>query len=271
MKSAASTDATTHHWCGVPTYDALNRFKRADYLGWSGSAWTSTLAYDLAGITYDLNGNLTALQRYRDAATLLDNLTYTIAAGSNRLSSLADAVGVTSETWDAEAGSFTYDANGNQLTAPAPYSITATTYDPRNLPLSLASGGTTTTYRYDDGGNRITKQVGAGNTEVYLREGATTLGVFTVNSGGTVTSSFLNLLAGDRVVGRQPSTGSRSYYHTDLLGSTRAVAQGVRVSWFSENVTSGVGVQCMTASVSDGPVEGMDAAARRWARAASSF
>ena len=63
------------------------------------------------------------------------------------------------QPWDA---SFTYDANGNQLMAPAPYSITATTYDPRNLPLSLTIGGTTTTYRYDNAGQRITKQVGAG-------------------------------------------------------------------------------------------------------------
>ena len=33
----------------------------------------------------------------------------------------------------------------------------------------------------------------------------------------------------DRVVGRQPNTGNRSYYHTDLLGSTRAVVQGATV------------------------------------------
>ncbi len=35
---------------------------------------------------------------------------------------------MTAEPWDAEAGSFTYDANGNQLTAPAPYSLTASTH-----------------------------------------------------------------------------------------------------------------------------------------------
>jgi RHS repeat-associated protein len=227
--SAGSPATQKRYRYQFPTYDALNRLKSADHSSWSGSAWTTTLAYDLANINYDASGNLTGLQRYKETAAPIDNLTYTVAGTSNRLTSIADAVGVTTENWDAEAGSFTYDANGNVLTTPGPWSVTASTYDPRNLPLSLTIAGTTTNYRYDDGGQRITKQVGAGNTEVYLREGAVTLGVFTVNSGGTVTSSYFNLLAGDRVVGRQPSTGSRSYYHTDLLGSTRAVLQGATV------------------------------------------
>ena len=83
---------------------------------------------------------------------------------------MTDAVAATAETWDAETGSFTYDANGNIKTAPAPYSITAVTYNQQNLPISLTRSGTITAYRYDDAGQRITKQVGAGNTEVYLRE-----------------------------------------------------------------------------------------------------
>jgi hypothetical protein len=45
----------------------------------------TTLAYDVTGISYDKGGNLTALHRYGSNATLLDNLTYTIAATSNRL------------------------------------------------------------------------------------------------------------------------------------------------------------------------------------------
>lgn len=142
---------------------------------------------------------------------------------------MTDAVAATAETWDAETGSFTYDANGNIKTAPAPYSITAVTYNQQNLPISLTRSGTITAYRYDDAGQRITKQVGAGNTEVYLREGATTLGVFTVNASGTPTSWYFNVVWADRVVGRQPNTGNRSYYHTDVLGSTRAVVQGLTV------------------------------------------
>jgi RHS repeat-associated protein len=52
------------------------------------------------------------------------------------------------------------------------------------------------------------------------------LGVFTVNAGGSATSWYFNLLAEGHVEGRQPNTGSRAYYYTDHLGSTRAVVQG---------------------------------------------
>jgi RHS repeat-associated protein len=211
---------------GASRYDALNRLKGADFSSWSGSAWTTTAAYDLTGITYDADGNLKNLQRYRDNGTLIDNLTYSYPSSSNRLTSVTDAVATTPETWDAETGSFTYDANGNVKTAPAPYSITNVTYDPANLPLSITRGGTTTTYRYDDAGQRIAKQVGTGNTEVYLREGGTTVGVYTVNGSGALVSWYSNLLWEARVVGRQPNTGNRDYYHFDILGSTRAVVQG---------------------------------------------
>jgi RHS repeat-associated protein len=208
--------------------------KGADFSSWSGSAWTVTPAYDLGGasyngILYDAAGNLTALQRNRETGTVLDNLAYTISPTSNRLTQIGDAVDGTPEPWDAEDGAFTYDANGNLLTAPgAPYSIsvsTPITYNHQNLPVSLTRSGITTTYRYDDAGQRVTKQVGGGNTEVYLREGATTLAVFTVDGAGAVVQapSYFNVVWEDRVVGRQPLTATRVYYHNDILGSTRAV------------------------------------------------
>lgn len=169
------------------------------------------------------------MQRYRETGTLIDNLTYVTSSTSNRLTSVTDAVAATTETWDAETGSFTYDPNGNLATSPAPYSITAVSYNYQNLPASLTRSGTTTTYRYDDAGERITKTVGTGNSEIYLRDGATTLGVFTLNTSGAVVSSYFNLIWEGRVIGRQPSTGSRSYYQFDILGSTRAVVQGATV------------------------------------------
>jgi RHS repeat-associated protein len=214
---------------GTASYDALNRLKSADFSPWSGSAWTSTLAHDLTNIAYDLSGNLTTLRRYRQSATLIDNLTYSYPGGSNRLSSIAEAAGTSAETWDAEAGSSSYDASGNLLTAPAPHSITAATYGYRHMPISVTAGGVTTTYRYNEAGERIARQVGSGNAEVHLQEGRTTLGVYTLNGSGTPTAWHFNLLAGTRAMGRQPNTGNRRYYHTDLLGSTRSVVAGATV------------------------------------------
>ena len=207
---------------GAGAYDALNRLNSADFSSWSGSAWTVTPNYDLSAITYDASGNIRTMQRKNDVGSLIDNLTYNYLSGTNRLGSLSEAAGVTAETWDAEAGSFSYDPNGNVTAAPAPYSITAVAYDPANLPLSMTAGGVSSTYRYDDAGQRIAKQVNGGNTEVYLRQGATVLGVFTM-SGSTLASWYFNILWDDRVVGRHTSAPVRTYYHFDPLGSVRAV------------------------------------------------
>ena len=86
-----------------------------------------------------------------------------------------------------------------------------------------------TTYRATASGHRLAQQSGSDATEVTLREGATVLGSMTVDAAGTPTAWHFNLLAGTQAVGRQPSTGSRRYYHTDLLGSVRAVVTGTTV------------------------------------------
>ena len=215
---------------GAGAYDALNRLKSADYSSFSSGAWTSTLAYDLAGIAYDSVGNLKALRRYRQDASLIDDLTYTISTTSNRLTALTDAVAAPSEDWDAEtatAGTITYDANGNLTKwSAAPYLINTIWYTRYDLPDSLDRNGVVTKYRYDDAGQRITKQVAGGNAEVYLSDGATTLGVFGVNAAGGLTAAYFNLLWNGRVIGRHPvppSSGTRTYDHLDALGSVRAV------------------------------------------------
>jgi RHS repeat-associated protein len=216
---------------GPSGYDALNRLRSADFSSWTGTQWTVTPTYDLSGITYDASGNLRSLRRNRDTgSTFIDNLSYTIAGTSNRLDTVTDAVLSTPEPWDAESGNFTYDLTGNVVTAPAPYSLTAVAYDPSNLPLSITRNNTTTRYRYDDAGQRIYKQVNGGNIEVYIREGGTPLAVFTLRPNGNHQSSYFNLVWEARVIGRLPSSGSRSYYHFDALGSTRAVTQGATIT-----------------------------------------
>ena len=122
---------------GAGQYDALGRLLGATYQGWTGSSWagTSTDSHSLTGITYDPSGNITAMRRYREDGTLIDDLTYSYPGSSNRLSSVTDAVAATLG-WDAQSGSFSYDANGNMTSSPAPYSVTGATYDHRNLPIT---------------------------------------------------------------------------------------------------------------------------------------
>jgi RHS repeat-associated protein len=214
---------------GAGSWDALNRLRSADYSGWTGAGWNGAAAHDLYGIQYDAAGNLTILGRYNQASAVIDNLVYGYGTGSNRLTSMLDYSGTTPETWDAENGAFAYDANGNVTATPQPYAISAATYDHRNLPLSFTAAGVTSTYRYNGEGQRIARQVGAGNTDVYIKEGPVTLGVMTVAPAGTATAWHFNLVTGDQVIGRVPHTGNRRYYHRDMLGSTRAVVEGATV------------------------------------------
>jgi RHS repeat-associated protein len=210
---------------GAASWDALNRLRSADFSEFNGAGWTTTAANDLTGIYYDASGNLTALGRYQQTGTLVDNLGYSYYAGFNRLVWVNDNAGATAESWDAETGAFGYDLNGNLTSAPAPYSITAATYDFQNLPLSFTVGGVTTTYRYNGEGQRIAKQVGGGDVEVYIKEGPTTLGYVTLTPAGALSVWRFNLLADDQVIGRHtnPPFNQHKYYYRDLLGSIRSV------------------------------------------------
>jgi RHS repeat-associated protein len=223
------------------TYDALSRLKSADYSyavwnatgqvgpqpfavgGWD---WYFTTQYDVTGIAYDKSGNLTALTRNRETGSAIDQLTYAYAAGTNKLASVTDAL-TTSESWDAESGGFTYDASGNMKTAPAPYSVTAATYDERNLPLSITAAATTT-YRYSADGNRFAKKVGSAVGEHYVLDGSQVIGVFS----DTGTLKHWNIVAGGSIWGRYDGA-TRFYYHKDALGTTRLVMNGAgtTVEW----------------------------------------
>jgi RHS repeat-associated protein len=223
-----STRPRARYLYPTTAYDALNRLKTANYSSYD-NGWPTTAAFDVNNITYDAAGNLMALQRYRSAATLVDNLTYTYGAGSNRLLSITDAVSGSSESWDAETGSFTYDANGNLKTAPAPYALTNATYDAWNRLLSVTKAGVTTQYRSTASGHRLAQWTGSGSIKVTLRDGPVVLGDVTLNSSGTPTAWHFNVHAGERAVGRQPNTGARLHYHSDLLGSIRAVTAGTTI------------------------------------------
>jgi RHS repeat-associated protein len=230
----AGSPAAQKRYGYVFQYDGLRRLRGADHSAWNGSAWVTTSAYDLPLINYDPAGNITRLVRNRENGTTVDDLTYTMAPTSNRLASISDPTGATPETWDAETGTFTYDANGNVRSAPAPYSFTAggTNYNYQNLPLTISrSGNPDINFRYDDAGQRIARRVGSLTqpTDVYIREGAATLAVFTVNGSGSPTAWQFNLVWDSRTVGRQANTGPRSYYHFDAIGSVRAVTQGMTV------------------------------------------
>lgn len=223
-----NVDVSTFDPVGQPSasydyaYDAMSRLTSAAY---SDGGSSPSGAYDLELVGYDANGNISTLKRRKETGARVDNLSYSYAAGTNRLQSLTDAAGAL-HGWDAGGGSFDYDLVGNMTQAPAPYGLVAASYDERNLPaaVEIASGDTTTTvsYRYSAGGERTYKKVEGAGPEHYLLDGAAALGVI---EGGSL-SHWNVVLPGGEVIGRHLAGGGRRYYLKDHLGSVRAVVDG---------------------------------------------
>jgi RHS repeat-associated protein len=161
------------------SYDDLNRLLNADY---SKPGLTSVPNNYAESMSYDKNGNITALTRYGDldsdgmvSANLIDELKYTYDAnnanllkkvldlsnnpqGFNETADIAsgDSDGLTDQTDDYE-----YDANGNMI-KDANKSITSITYNHLNLPINLLFEGTTNgtiSYLYNATGQKLRKKV----------------------------------------------------------------------------------------------------------------
>jgi RHS repeat-associated protein len=208
------------------SYDALNRFQQS-YYG-EGATLASSNKFREFDITYDDNGNLKTLKRYNQAATLIDNLTYTFENNfSNRLKSVGDA-GTTEGFADiANATDYTYNANGN-LEKDLNKGYGTIQYNYLNLPqLVQKDANNSTTYIYDALGNklkRITKTAGVDDLRYYM--GAMEYNI--VNSLKTLSlihteEGMVNKTSGDFVY---------EYHLKDYLGNTRIV--------FSKNTTTGL-------------------------------
>ena len=116
------------------TYDGLNRLTAADYA--EGSSFTGNSDYYNTSYTYDKNGNIKLLNRYR--GTKIDGLGYAYANNekSNKLLSVTDAG--TTEGYRAAGGTYLYDSNGNLRTDPS--KGTTNSYNPLNLPEEVSFG-----------------------------------------------------------------------------------------------------------------------------------
>ncbi|GMQ23319.1 hypothetical protein Aoki45_00010 [Algoriphagus sp. oki45] len=129
------------------TYDVANRLKTANYTVPTVSAHNGR--YNLGYINYDPNGNITTLQRVNQQTAsiwaLVDNLAYSYASHSNRLTNVHDHQGTTTylskDFKNLGTSSYTYDANGN-LTVNSDKNITSITYNHLNLPKTITFSGT---------------------------------------------------------------------------------------------------------------------------------
>ena len=150
-------------------YDNVNRLTSAAFLqNTTGSTWdNSYLDFTANNLTYDANGNILSMNQKGfkiNGSGLIDQLTYTYQANSNKLSKVNDAVNdPTSKLGDfhytgtKQATDYSYDGNGN-LTLDNNKTISAITYNYLNLPNQVTvSAKGSITYTYDAGGNKLLK------------------------------------------------------------------------------------------------------------------
>jgi len=190
------------------TYDNLNRL----------TSGVSNTGYKEMGITYDLQGNINALTRYKNGSTNpLDQLGY-IYTNTNQLQSVSNQYG-SDATLENGTTNYTYDGNGNMLSAVNAGNGTRNksfTYNLLNLPLVATTTSGTDTYVYDATGNKLQKTAlsnGITTTTDYIS------GIQYKNNSTAI--DFIPTDEGKAVL--SPTTGIYDYYYymTDNLGNTR--------------------------------------------------
>lgn len=165
-------------------YDYLDRLRSAVYADVNDAGTVTTNSRYNESLTYaDARGNISNLKRVGGQLSgtcwnfaQIDNLTYAYTAGTNKISSIADAA---SATYKAKgfnpgggAGSYAYDVNGNMTTDP--YKAMTIAYNHLNLPkLMTFTGGAqnnTIDILYDAAGTKLRKTVKTGTTVNYYQD-----------------------------------------------------------------------------------------------------
>jgi RHS repeat-associated protein len=145
-------------------YDSISRLRSASYMASLAAGWNQQVGGFNEGISYDLNGNITELDRYAYTSALqrqqIDHLTYTY--DGNKMRSIEDGtmntLGFVNGVSDPEE--YFYDVNGN-IVGDANKGIDLT-YNHQNLVTNvLAQGGDggEMYYDYDALGGRLNRTV----------------------------------------------------------------------------------------------------------------
>ena len=144
-------------------YDGVNRLKEGSYWDNAGAA-SGSYAEKL---NYDLNGNITGLQRTGQGAGLMDQLSYTYdqSGNSNKLIRVNDASG-NAAGYPIGGNTIVYDINGNMVNH-LDKGISNIAYNYLNLPSSITASIGNTDYVYRANGSKV-KKIFGGKTTDYL-------------------------------------------------------------------------------------------------------
>jgi RHS repeat-associated protein len=187
-------------------YDNLNRLTASHFYN---TNWTAQYTEQLS---YDANGNITALQRYRHLPEPIDNLIYTYHG--NRLATVTDSG--TPDGYPQGVTNYTYDANGNNTFEGT---RTRVTYNEINLPQQVQLlGGRGIKNIYAADGRKLKTETRQG-TE-YIKDGTKTYSgnlVFDINDE----LDYILFDEGRILYNIDDSTFNFEYHLKDHLGSTR--------------------------------------------------
>jgi RHS repeat-associated protein len=204
------------------TYDTPKRLTGATYREKSGSSWSTNNLYNENSITYNGNGNITALQRYREnsgASAKIDQLTYTYTG--NRLTGVSDTAPSAHKADGFDDGhtgtDYSYNQNGF-LTSDANKGITAISYTRQDQPAEIKFGSANNIrYTYSAGGSLLTiEYTGSGAFSIPTRQYVGEL-IFEDDLLTEIRHEYGRVMtdAGNRY----------QYYLSDHLGNTRVVLQ----------------------------------------------
>lgn len=154
------------------SYDPLNRIKTSTFKERAGS-WSTPAnnAFTETGFNYDLNGNITRLQRNdKRSSGWMDDLTYNYGTGStqsNKLLRVLDAGDRYTGFIDGnavDADEYKYDANGNLINDlnkgignALTDNVNVITYNYLNLPETVKKRGREVRYIYDATGRKLSQ------------------------------------------------------------------------------------------------------------------
>jgi RHS repeat-associated protein len=187
-------------------YDAINRLTASHFYD---NSWSNNYTEQL---TYDKNGNITALQRYRHLPEPIDNLVYLY--NGNQVATITD--NGTPDGYPVGITHYAYDANGNNTFEGT---RTRIAYNEINLPRQvqlLGGRGIKNVYAAD--GRKLKSEAKQGSE--YIKEGTKTYSgnlVFDINDE----LDYIIFPEGRILYDVDDSTFSFEYHLKDHLGSVR--------------------------------------------------
>ncbi|MDR3697701.1 DUF6443 domain-containing protein [Mucilaginibacter sp.] len=193
-------------------YDKLNRLLAGNN--------TST-AYSENAISYDTQGNLTALTRYVLGGIPIDNLAYSYTVSGNPTNQLQTVTDALNNNAGLVSGltTYHYDGNGNMLSATNTVNTgqnKSFTYNLLNLPIVATIPAGTATYTYDATGNKLRKVSALTSGTKYTDYIS---GIEYDGTTATDTLNFIQTEEGKAV--HKGNTYEYEYYLGDNLGNTR--------------------------------------------------